>query len=120
MSFIPNFYGSGQMPNPQMAQFPQAGGYMPQPQPSAGALISVNGMDGAKAYQMPNNSKVALFDANDDIFYLKTCDGNGFCTLTAFRFEKVEERPDPAQDFVTRDEFQKIISELKGAMSHGE
>lgn len=118
MSFIPNIYGNVQMPNPQMAQFPQASGYMPQP--SAGALISVNGMDGAKAYQMLNNTKAVLFDASDDIFYLKTCDGNGFCTLTPFRFEKIEERPAPAQDFVTRAELQKIIEDLKGSMSHGE
>ena len=35
-------------------------------------LIRVNGIDGAKAYQMPANSTVALFDANEDVMYIKS------------------------------------------------
>ena len=46
-----------------------------------GELIRVTGFDGAKAYQMPPNSSVALFDSNEDIFYVKTTDGAGFPTI---------------------------------------
>ena len=37
------------------------------PQEPIQNLIRVNGIDGAKAYQMPANSTAALFDANNDI-----------------------------------------------------
>lgn len=40
-------------------------------------LIRVTGMDGAKAYQMPPNSVVPLFDADNDIMYVKSTDGDG-------------------------------------------
>lgn len=38
-------------------------------------LTRVTGLEGAKAYQMPPNSTVALFDNNDDLMYIKTTDG---------------------------------------------
>lgn len=109
------YYGM-QQPFPQMQQTP----YIPS-QPHQNALVSVNGVDGAKAYQMPPNSKAALFDANEDIFYLKESDGAGFCTITPYRFVKVEpEKAPPAQDYVTRAEFEKVLSELKEMMTHAE
>lgn len=53
-------------------------------------LIRVTGMDGAKAYQMPPNSVVPLFDADNDIMYVKSTDGTGFPTIRAFAFQAVE------------------------------
>lgn len=38
-------------------------------------IVRVNGIQGAQAYQMGANSSVALFDANEDFFYIKTTDG---------------------------------------------
>ena len=101
--------------------FPQVPSPYAPPQTHQNALVSVNGVDGAKAYQMPPNSKAALFDANEDIFYLKESDGAGFCTITPYRFVKVEpEKTLPAQDYVTRAEFEKAFSELKEMMTHAE
>lgn len=57
--------------------------YFPQGQ----QLIRVNGMDGAKAYQMQPNCSAALFDSNDDLLYIKTTDGAGFGSVRTFRFE---------------------------------
>lgn len=70
-------------------------------------LIKVTGLDGAKAYQMPPNSVVALFDANNDIFYVKSTDGAGFPTIRAFSFTpyNVEQ---PNNDYVTRTEFNQL------------
>ena len=53
-------------------------------------LIRVTGMDGAKAYQMPPNSVVPLFDADNDIMYVKSTDGAGFPTIRAFAFQPIE------------------------------
>lgn len=42
------------------------------PQEQTQNLIRVNGIEGAKTYQMSANSTVALFDSNEDIMYIKT------------------------------------------------
>ena len=60
-------------------------------------LIRVTGMDGAKAYQMPPNSVVPLFDADNDIVYVKSTDGAGFPTIRAFAFQPIENPTPPTQ-----------------------
>ena len=80
-----NLLAQNQYYNPQMNNqqiFPQE-----QPQ----NLIRVNGIDGAKAYQMNANSTVALFDSNEDIMYIKNTDGAGFPSIRMFKFEEVNE-----------------------------
>ena len=86
-----------------------------QPQISTQNLIRVNGIDGAKAYQMPANSTVALFDNNEDIMYIKTTDGAGFPAIRTFAFNEVVANTNSIQDtadYVTRDEFNKLKEEL--------
>lgn len=81
-------------------------------------LIRVTGMDGAKAYQMPPNSVVPLFDADNDIMYVKSTDGAGFPTIRAFAFQPVEDKPEPAQQYVTRDEFDAAMKHLREAIDN--
>lgn len=76
-----------------------------------GELIRVTGFEGARAYQMPPNSNAALFDSNEDIFYVKTTDGAGFPTIRAFRFTPMETQT-PANNFVTREEFERLRQEV--------
>lgn len=79
-------------------------------------LIRVTGIDGAKAYQMPANSSVALFDNNDDYMYVKTTDGAGFPTIRTFKFEEIQ----PNQignivednDYISREEFENFKKEM--------
>lgn len=102
--------------------------YAPQPMPLQQAeayqmpgqsLIKVNGRAGAEAYQMPGpNSMAALFDANDDIFYLKSTDGAGYPTVTAYRFTAVTEAPAAEDDVVRRSEFDAFKSELQEALKN--
>ena len=75
-------------------------------------LVSVTGMEGAKAYQLPSNSSMPLFDKDEDILYVKTTDGAGFPTIRAFRFEPIE--PDPAQSpaYVPRSEFDDLVKKV--------
>lgn len=82
--------------------------YQPQ------SLLRVNGIEGAKAYpmQMPN-SMVALFDNNEDVFYVKNTDCSGFSTVKAYSFTPIEEKPlnEPntkPQEYVTRKEFEEL------------
>ena len=81
-----------------------------------GEIIKVNGAQGAQAYQMGPNEATALFDANEDYFYIKTTDGAGFATIRKFKFSPcAEEREEPKQEYVTRKEF----DELKEAVLNG-
>jgi hypothetical protein len=77
-------------------------------------LTRVTGMEGAKAYQMAPNSVVALFDGDNDVFYVKSTDGAGFPTIKAFTFAPLETSP-VQSEFVTREEFE----ELKGLIMNG-
>ena len=59
---------------------------------------------------MPPNSVVPLFDADNDIMYVKSTDGAGFPTIRAFAFQPIENKPEPARQYVTR-----ITDELTGS-----
>ncbi len=72
-------------------------------------LIRVTGVDGAKAYPVAPNSVAALFDADRDVFYIKSADAGGFPTIRAFTFAPMQEAaPTPAPDYVTRAEFDDL------------
>lgn len=107
--------------NPYASLIPQNQYYNPQmnnqqifPQEQPQNLIRVNGIDGAKAYQMPANSTVALFDCNEDIMYIKTTDGAGFPSIRMFKFEEVNEitKSEEKQDYISRKEFEEFKKEL--------
>lgn len=85
---------------------------IPQEQPQN--LIRVNGIDGAKAYQMPANSTVSLFDSNEDIMYIKNTDGAGFPSIRMFKFEEIKEttKSEEKQDYISRKEFEEFKKEL--------
>lgn len=89
---VPDNVG-GQMPQ-MAAQMPFNGGqhqpmnsFQGQPQtPNVGQnngsqtytnILRVYGMDGARNYQLPNNSDVILYDNDKDIAYRVTVDGTG-------------------------------------------
>lgn len=85
-------------------------------QPAQQGLIKVTGIEGAKAYQMSPNSAVALFDANEDVFYVKSTDGAGFPTIKSFQFSPIDNVEKPSADYVTRVEF----NQLKEMLQNGE
>lgn len=92
---------------------------MPQQQNS---LIRVTGLDGAKAFQMPANSIVALFDGAEDIFYIKQTDGAGFPTIRIFEFKERQAMIPASQnanDFVTRQEFNDTINKFMEVLNNG-
>lgn len=103
------------MQNPYMDRLAQM---QTQPQqPPRDGLIRVTGMEGARAYQMPPNSAVALFDGGQDIFYVKTTDGAGFPTIRSYAFTPLQDQAaTPSGDYVTRAEF----NALKEMIEHGQ
>ena len=111
----PGFYQSPYTQPAQSQYMDRLAQMQPPPQPRDG-LIRVTGMDGARAYQMPPNSAVALFDGGQDVFYVKTTDGAGFPTIRAYSFQPMEQaQAMGANEYVTRAEFEQ----LKEMIAHG-
>ena len=92
--------------------YPNFGNYGVLRQPPI-SLVRVNGVEGAKAYQMPANSTAALFDGSNDLFYLKVTDGAGFPTIRTFRFEEVLPVAGQAAEWATKDDVQALHREVE-------
>lgn len=92
-----------------------------QPQRNNG-IIWVQGKEGAKAYQLMPNSNAVLMDSDvDGVFYIKVSDNVGMCTLRKFKFTEItneETAPVDVSNYITRDEFNKAIQELKGVTAN--
>lgn len=93
-----------------------------QQQPVHG-FVYVTGLDGAKAYQMPPNSEMPLFDStNDGVMFIKTTDGAGFPTISVVDCKKREPQTSQpvadggAQAYVTHDELDRVYSDLSRQM----
>lgn len=72
---------------------PPSGGQMtPQFQQNTN-IIFVNGMEGAKAYQLSPNSNVILMDSENSKFYVKSTDNLGVPKLTTYTFSEEENLP---------------------------
>lgn len=78
------------------------------------SLTRVNGLEGAKAFQVMPRETVALFDGNDDIFYVKSADDGGFPTIKAYRFSEIDlTGAKPTNDYVTKSEFEELKKEVQ-------
>ena len=83
-------------------------------QPQKNGINWVQGVEGAKAFQlMPNSNTVLMDSENDGIFYIKACDNIGMCSLRKFRYQEIIDEPQQTNQYVTRDELMNILKELK-------
>lgn len=90
-------------------------------------IIWVQGIEGAKAWQLSPNSNALLMDSeNEGRFYIKTSDNVGMCNLRIFDYTEVTNiQPASAapqvdlSNYVTKEELQEIISALKGGTENG-
>ena len=75
-------------------------------------LPRVYGIRGAQEYPIAFNSEIALFDAEEDVFYLKEADANGYTRLTKYEYkESVIEDPNTPK-YVTMEDFEKFKKEV--------
>jgi hypothetical protein len=75
-------------------------------------FVYVTGLDGAKAYQMPPNSEMPLFDSTcDGRMFIKTTDGAGFPTIKVANCTTEESQPKPDPD-VTQDDMAAMHKEM--------
>lgn len=92
-----------------------------QNQPTNG-LIWVQGEAGAKAYPVAPNTTVQLWDSENQIVYLKSADASGMPSMKILDYtirdnttqgNALQKQPQvDLSDYVTRDEFEKRISEM--------
>ena len=75
-------------------------------------FVYVTGIEGAKAYQMPPNSEMPLFDSTcDGRMFIKTTDGAGFPTIKVANCTTDESQPSPDPS-VTQDDMAAIHREM--------
>lgn len=116
------------MQNPMTPQMPTnnfMGNRYSQPQPTINTgIIWVQGIEGAKAYQIPASSAVILMDSeNEGRLYIKTSDNVGMCNLRLFDYSEVTTQPTTldTSNYVTRAEFDALVNKLtEGAKKDAE
>ena len=103
---------------------------IPQQQNSGPVMAWVQGgINGAKSYPVPPNSRAYLFDSEEDCFYVKVTDQNGVPQpLRAFDYTEriVEAEPvvqDSNQEYVTKEDLEeairKVVDEFKNSYKKG-
>lgn len=93
----------GQQYQPMQSQQP--------PMQAQNGLNRVTGIEGARAFAVPPNSVVPLFDDTQDVFYIKTTDSGGFPTIRGYRFTPIEDAPQVQSAGLTRADVEQIIRE---------
>ena len=86
----------------------------------------VQGIEGAKAYQLSPNSNTVLLDSdNDGVFYIKVSDNVGMCNLRIFKYVEVtNEQTTPEssinmEDYVRKDELQELLASFTNKKTGG-
>lgn len=73
--------------------------------------FSVDGINGAEQFNMGPNSRVPLFDKNNDIMFIKTTDANGQYGITTFDFSKREEAY--PEKYLTAEKFEQYMQDFR-------
>ena len=106
-----------------MNQFPSPYQQYPQTypmRPQMNGIVWVQGIEGAKAYQLQPNSNAILMDSeNDGTFYIKVSDNVGMCTLRTFSYTEVSQVPNSVDlsGYVTKQELEEAIRSIKNEQS---
>ena len=102
MAYNPNIY------NPYNATIPWSS-------QQVNGIVYVKDLDAAKEYQMgPNSVSPPLMLQSDNIFIIKSTDGSGGGTLTAYKFEEIplKDLSVPQSDYVTKADFEAFTNKM--------
>lgn len=98
------------------SQYPQPNQYQPPIQASTQPVhgfVFVQGIEGARAYYLPNNSEMPLFDNDENIMYIKKVDATGRMTIEVKDvFDHVDKPRDDGGEYVTRNELSALYAEI--------
>ena len=87
-------------------------------QPPSSGINWVQGEAGAKSYAIAPGQSVLLMDSENNVFYIKSSDSSGMpMPLRVFdyteRTQQKQTNAQPNNEYITRKEFEKRLSELK-------
>ena len=100
-NYNPNFYNSPSFYNPKSNQY-----------------AFVNGIEGAKSYQMQPSQTVMLLDSDNPIIYKKTSNSYGQAVLEYFQMVPISEQDvrgiisPPSPEYVLKSDFDKLLAKL--------
>ena len=106
MNFYKNNYPPmypSQQPQPQAAN--------PYAAPASNNMNNytyVNGIEGAKAFQVAPGQTVLLIDSDNPIFYFKTSNSIGQSSIRMFKFEEIHENDKPNVQYATMNDFNNL------------
>ena len=91
---MPNYNYGGYpygMPYQPYTPQPNQQSNMYQQQPQLNQYAFVNGIEGAKSFQLQPNQTILLMDSDSPLCYMKTANGVGQSTLRYFRLTEIKE-----------------------------
>lgn len=81
-------------------------------------ITFVNGVEGAKAYQLSPNSSVLLMDSDNSKFYVKSTDSLGVAKLSCYTFTEEDlNKPAPDSTADSGETTKQILDVLEGLNS---
>ena len=108
-------YGNQNYPYPVQNPYMQK---VPNQMNSTNGIKWVQGIEGAKAWQMvPNSNDILLDSENDGIFYIKICDSVGMYNLRTFKYEEITSQQNQSvdlSDYVKKSELESLINSMLG------
>lgn len=107
---MPNYnpYGYNNYNGYNFNQYPQ--------QPQSNQYAFVNGIEGAKSYQMQPNQTVLLMDSDASVCYMKQSNSIGQSTLRYFKLVETSEQElrgvTPQTEYVLKSDFDTLNSKV--------
>ena len=72
-------------------------------------LLKVHGLENAKSYPTKANSRICLFEDDDDVFYILETDSNNFkSSIRRFRFAEEPIETEYDNRYVSKEEFNSL------------
>lgn len=89
--------------------------------PPQNGIIWVQGIEGAKAYQLQPSSNAILMDSeSDNRFYIKVSDNVGMCTLRTFEYHELSNLPtNDMTEYVKKSDLRAEVENLVNSMLGG-
>ena len=91
----------------------------PSSYPQLRQYAFVNGIEGAKAYQVMPNQTMLLMDSDKPVVFMKTADAIGKSTLRYFNLIEMDEveaikqyQPQPTPEYVSKSDFDALNARL--------
>lgn len=84
-----------------------------QPIMPTNSYAFVNGIEGAKSYPVPPNKTILLMDSDNPIFYFKSSNDLGQCSIKTYEFKEITTQQDNNQKYVLKSDFDELKNKVE-------